>query len=115
MVSGESNAKNDMITWGTSGRILAFSSTLRNGKDHDVTVLEEATATQNDAGAETVPTHRKMLTTQPGVWRPMCFSPDEKFLAVKHFVSANESTLYVVEVTGLHRHNQRIKLSNYLP
>lgn len=61
------------------GRLLAYSSTARNGKDTDVWVRDMASG------------KARPVVTEGGSWAAMDFSPDGKRLLVVRYVSINES------------------------
>jgi dipeptidyl aminopeptidase/acylaminoacyl peptidase len=61
------------------GRLLAFSSTARNGTDTDVWVRDMATG------------RARAVVTEGGSWEALDFSPDGRRLLVSKYVSINES------------------------
>jgi dipeptidyl aminopeptidase/acylaminoacyl peptidase len=61
------------------GRLLAFSSTARNGTDTDVWVRDMATG------------QARAVVTEGGSWGALDFSPDGRRLLVSKYVSINES------------------------
>lgn len=73
--------------WSHDGKWIAYSSTLRNGKDTDVRVMSLAK-----------PGVSETLTEMAGSWGAADWSPDNSKLLVQHGISANESYLYWCEV-----------------
>ncbi|MDC8013163.1 S9 family peptidase [Tahibacter soli] len=87
------------------GRQLAYSSTLRNGKDTDVWVRDL------DGGKS------RVVVTAGGSWQPVDFSGDGKRLIVMQYVSANESRPTVVDLasgalTKLYDEKKRVAYGN---
>ncbi len=70
-----------------SGRLLAYQSTKRNGKDSDIRVMDPS-----DPG-----TDRLVLEGKGGGWAVSDWSPDEKTLLVTEHVSVNEGRLWLVD------------------
>ena len=75
--------------WSRDGRLLAYASNARNGRDMDVYVTDPAVA-----GSE-----RRVAEVQ-GAWSPLDWSADGRRLLLTEFVSANESYLHWVDVGG---------------
>ncbi len=73
--------------WSHDGKWIAFSSTLRNGRDTNVRVMNLAK-----------PGVSETLTEMEGSWGAVDWSPDNNKLLVQHGVSANESYLYWCDV-----------------
>ncbi len=71
-----------------SGRLLAYQSTKRNGKDSDIRVMDPSDPR----------TDRLVLEAKGGGWFASDWSPDEKTLLVGEHVSVNESRLWLVDV-----------------
>ena len=78
-------SQNGGTTLSRDGRLMAYSSTARNGSDRDVWL-------RNTRNGET-----KLLVDAGGNWSPMDFSPDGKRLLVMKYVSAAESYPGVVD------------------
>ncbi|MDZ7290541.1 MAG: prolyl oligopeptidase family serine peptidase [candidate division KSB1 bacterium] len=72
--------------WSHDGKWIAYSSTLRNGRDTDVRVMSLDKPGTSD-----------LLTELPGSWSALDWSPDNSKLLIEHSVSANESHLYWCE------------------
>jgi dipeptidyl aminopeptidase/acylaminoacyl peptidase len=83
----DGKSRNLGLLWSHDGKWIAFSSTLRNGRDSDVRVM-----------SLTKPGVSETLTEMEGSWGAVDWSPDNSNLLVQHGVSANESYLYWCDV-----------------
>lgn len=75
--------------WSRDGKLLAYASNARDGRDLDVYVADPALA-----GSE------RRLAEVKGDWSPLDWSPDGRRLLLSEFVSANESYLHWVDAAG---------------
>ena len=75
------------MLWSRGGKLLAYSSNARNGRDFDIYVADPAT-----------PGSERRLASVSGLWTPLDWSPDDRRLLLQEFVSANESYLHSVDV-----------------
>jgi dipeptidyl aminopeptidase/acylaminoacyl peptidase len=75
--------------WSHSGKLLIYTSNLRNGRDSDIYVADPDTP-----GSE-----RRLLEVK-GEWAPLDWSPDDRRILLGEFVSANESYLHWVDVAS---------------
>ncbi|MBC7988579.1 MAG: S9 family peptidase [Luteimonas sp.] len=82
----DGKARNEDPLFSRDGRQFAWSSTVRNGTDTDLWLMDLATK------------QRKALVTEGGNWAAMDFSPDGTRLLVLKYVSANESYPGVVDL-----------------
>ncbi|MEI2456998.1 S9 family peptidase [Lysobacter firmicutimachus] len=82
----DGKSRNDSPLFSHDGKQLAYSSTLRNGKDTDVWVMDLATRKP------------RTVVTEGGSWSASDFSPDGKQLLVIKYVSASESYPGVVDL-----------------
>lgn len=73
--------------WSRSGKWLAYSANVRNGRDMDLYVIDPSTP-----GSE-----RRLFEAQ-GSWDSLEWSPDDSKLLVTELISANESYLHWVDV-----------------
>ncbi len=73
--------------WSRSGKWLAYSANVRNGRDMDLYMIDPAT-----------PGSERRLTEVPGSWDSLEWSPDDGRLLVTELISANESYLHWVDV-----------------
>ncbi len=81
-------SRNIMGPWSPSGKMLAFTSTRRNGKDNDIHVIDPA----NPASS------RLALQVSGGGWSVLDWSPDEMELLLLNYVSINESSLLLLDL-----------------
>jgi dipeptidyl aminopeptidase/acylaminoacyl peptidase len=79
----DGKSRNLGALWSHDGKWIAYSSTLRNGRDTDVRLM-----------SLTKPGASVTLTEMEGAWGAVDWSPDNSKLLVQHRVSANESYLY---------------------
>jgi dipeptidyl aminopeptidase/acylaminoacyl peptidase len=76
--------------WSTSGREIAFSTTMRDGQSHDIFMVDP------DAGA---PPHL-VVAGDASDWRALDFAVDDHLLLVLKTVSRSESHLFVVDLAS---------------
>jgi dipeptidyl aminopeptidase/acylaminoacyl peptidase len=86
LTDGES--RNASAMWDHQGRMMAFASTKRNGKDTDVYIQD---LSQPDSQAQ-------IVVQEGGSWQPVEFSWDGSLLLVAKAVSANENYLYLYDL-----------------
>jgi dipeptidyl aminopeptidase/acylaminoacyl peptidase len=86
LTDGES--RNESVLWDHQGRMMAFASTKRNGKDTDVYVQD--LSQQNSAA--------QIVVQEGGSWKPKEFSYDGNLLLVARVVSANENYFYLYDM-----------------
>lgn len=86
----DGQSKNDLGPWSNDGSRLAFTSTKRDGTDTDIYVMDPLDPTMT----------RLVLQVSGGGWAPLDWSPDDKTLLAEHYVSINESTLWLVDVAS---------------
>jgi dipeptidyl aminopeptidase/acylaminoacyl peptidase len=75
--------------WSRDGKLLAYGSNARNGRDVDIYVADPSTP-----GSE-----RRLVEVQ-GDWTPLDWSPDNRRLLLLEYVSANEAYLHWVDTAG---------------
>jgi dipeptidyl aminopeptidase/acylaminoacyl peptidase len=80
--------------WSNDGKLLAYASNARNGRDFDVYVIDPEK-----------PESERRVAQVAGAWSPEDWSPDDRRLLLSQYVSANESYLHRLDLaTGeLHR------------
>jgi dipeptidyl aminopeptidase/acylaminoacyl peptidase len=81
-------SRNEAPVFSKNGRLLAYSSNLRNGTDSDI-YLDDLT---DDKPAT-------LILSQGGTWYAQDFSPDGKSLVVQRFKSVTDATLHVFNLT----------------
>jgi dipeptidyl aminopeptidase/acylaminoacyl peptidase len=80
--------ENSSVLWSRSGRMLAFSSTARNGKDSDLYVIEPPFTTTG-----------RRLKEATGVLLAQSWSPDDRRLAVvERAPDRHESRVHLIDV-----------------
>lgn len=84
----DGHSRNTGALWSDDGQLLAYCSTLRNGRDTDVYVMNP-----NDPKSA-----RLVLEVEGGGWFPDDWSPDGKKLVVQDRRSVHDSSLYLVDV-----------------
>jgi dipeptidyl aminopeptidase/acylaminoacyl peptidase len=85
--------QNGDVVWSNDRSRLAWRSTARNQKDHDIWMMDPLR-----------PENQEIVLETQGYWSPSDWSPDNSFLLVAEFVSANESYLWNVD---LRRHTKK--------
>lgn len=83
----DGKSRNSYAVWSNGGDRMAYSSTRRNGKDVDLYTIAPADPT----------TDRALARLEGSGWRVLDWSPDDRSLLVLEFVSANESSLWLVD------------------
>ena len=78
LTDGKRSQNSDPL-FSADGNLLAYTSTSRTGKDHDIWIRDMQTGTA------------KAVVTEGGAWSALDFSPDGKRLLVAKYVSINES------------------------
>ena len=79
--------QNGGSNWNNAGTQIAFTSTLRNGSDRDIYVMDPANPQSR----------RLLLENRGGGWGVSDWSPDDKQLVVFEFISANKTNLWLVD------------------
>ena len=85
----DGRARHVAARWSRSGKLLAWSSNARNGKDMDLYVV-----------APDGPAPPRRFAEATGSWSVTDWSPDEQRVAVVEYVSINESMIHLVEVAS---------------
>ena len=83
----DGKSRNTGGVWSHDGKMIAFSSTLRNGTDSDVRVMSLDKPGVSEIAVEA-----------SGSWSARDWSPDNTKLLVEHGISANESYLFICDV-----------------
>ena len=84
----DGKSRNVGATWSRDGKLLAFASTRRTGRDTDVWVMNPSDPS----------TARMVLEASGGGWGPRDFSRDGSKLLVTNYISANQSEIHLVDV-----------------
>ena len=83
----DGRSRNGGMVWSNRGDRFAYYSTRRNGRDWDIYIsspfdLEDA----------------QPVFTGQGSWAPVDWSPDDRYLLIINYISANESYYYVLDI-----------------
>jgi len=85
----DGKSRNTRFDWTTKGDKFSFSSTKRNKKDNDIYVMN----INGNGEAEAI-------ITEGGEWNTVDWSNDDSKLLVVKFISANESYLYIFDLSS---------------
>jgi len=88
MLTDGGRSQNGGMLWSRDGKRIAYSSTMRNGKDRDIRVMDPLAPA----------TDRVVSENSGGGWGVADWSPDDKQLLVVESLSVNESRIHVVDV-----------------
>jgi len=75
--------------WSHDGKLLAYASNARNGRDFDLYVSDPA-----------VPGSERRVAELQGSWSPLDWSPDNRRILLSEDISANESYLHWIDAAG---------------
>jgi dipeptidyl aminopeptidase/acylaminoacyl peptidase len=75
--------------WSHGGKLLAYVSNSRNGRDFDLYVCDPA-----------VPGSERRVAELKGAWFPLDWSSDDQRILLGEDISANESYLHWIEIAG---------------
>jgi Tol biopolymer transport system component len=85
-------SQNAIGGWSNAGNRIAYTSTRRNGADRDIYVMDPLSPGSS----------RMVLEVRGGGWAVLDWSPDDRHLLVREYISVNQSHLHLVDVaTGL--------------
>ena len=76
--------------WSRDGKRIAYSSTMRNGKDRDIRVMDPLDPT----------TDRVVAENAGGGWGVSDWSADDKQLLIGEGISVNESRIYLLDIAA---------------
>lgn len=85
ITDGES--KNGSPLWSHGGTTMAFCSTQRNGRDHDIHLSDIKS-----------PDSTRLICKVQGMWVPVCWSPDNRELLVMDYISATRTVYHILDV-----------------
>lgn len=83
----DGKSKYGSVVWSNKGDKFAFRSTLRNEKDFDIYL---GYINKDEAF--------NRIYESTGYWIPVEFSPDDRLLLLKQYVSSNESYYYILNI-----------------
>lgn len=84
----DGKSRNGGPVWARAGGRFAYTSTRRNGRDTDVYLMDAAD-----------PKSDRLALRVEGSWRPLDWSPDDARLLLQHYVSVNETYLWLLDVS----------------
>jgi Tol biopolymer transport system component len=85
LTDGES--KNRSPLWSHGSTTLAYSSTARNGRDHDIYLTDIHS-----------PDTSRLVCKVQGMWVPVAWSPDNRYLLLLDYISATETYYHLLDV-----------------
>ncbi len=83
----DGRARHRYVKWSNKGDTYTFASTMRNGRDFDIYI----------GTLDGLKSFRRVLETE-GYWSPADFSPGDTKLLVEHYISAEESHFYILDL-----------------
>lgn len=85
----DGESRNGSPLWSPEGTRFAYSSTRRNGRDHDIYLsdIEHPEADQ-------------LLCKVQGLWVPVCWSPDQQQLLLLDYISATETYYHLLDLAS---------------
>jgi len=83
----DGKSRNESPLWSRDGKLLAWVSNARNGRDFDLYVADPAK-----------PGSERRVAELKGAWNPLDWSPDGKRILLDEGISANEDYLHQVDV-----------------
>ncbi len=86
----DGKSRNVDPVYSKSGKLLSYNSTRRNGKDTDFYVIDP----------EHPATDRLVVQVTGGGWSTLDWSPDDRTLLVREYVSVNESYPWLLDVAS---------------
>lgn len=84
----DGKSRNNVNVWSRDGRLLAFTSTRRNGRDSDIYVMDP----RNPASS------RMVAQVEGGGWYVNGFAPDGRWAIVSRSLSVQKSDLYRLDL-----------------
>ncbi|MDZ4289273.1 MAG: S9 family peptidase [Prosthecobacter sp.] len=85
----DGKSRNSSPRWARSGRQFAYTSTRRTGKDTDIYAMDPSDPKSD----------RMILQREGGGWSVSDWSEDETKLLISQYVSAGESSVFLLDVT----------------
>jgi dipeptidyl aminopeptidase/acylaminoacyl peptidase len=84
----DGKSRNQFNAWSRDGRLIAYSSTRRNGTDSDLYVMDPRDRR----------TDRKVAEVKGGGWAALDFSPDGRTLVVIEYISVTKTNLHLLDL-----------------
>jgi dipeptidyl aminopeptidase/acylaminoacyl peptidase len=88
MLTDGGRSQNGGMRWSRDGKRIAYGSTMRNGKDRDIRVMEPTDPS----------TDKLVLENTGGGWGVVDWSPDDSQLLVGEYISVNESRIHLLDL-----------------
>lgn len=88
MLTDGGRSQNGGMRWSHDGQRIAYSSTMRNGKDRDIRVMDPRDASTDKVVKENI----------GGGWGVVDWSSDDKQLLIGEYISVNESRIHMVDL-----------------
>jgi dipeptidyl aminopeptidase/acylaminoacyl peptidase len=86
----DGKSRNSINAWTHDGRLLAYTSTRRNGSDNDIYTIDPRDPSSN----------RMLAQVEGGGWALADFAPDGKSAIVANYISVNKTDLYRIDVAS---------------
>lgn len=84
----DGKSRNNVNAWSRDGRLLAFTSTRRNGRDSDIYVMDPRDPASS----------RMVVQVEGGGWHVDAFAPDGRWAIVSRSLSVQKSDLYRLDL-----------------
>jgi len=88
MLTDGGRSQNGGMRWSRDGQRIAYSSTMRNGKDRDIRVMDPRDPSTDKVVKENI----------GGGWGVVDWSSDDKQLLIGEYISVNESRIHLVDL-----------------
>lgn len=87
MLTDGGRSQNGNLRWSKAGDRIAYSSTRRNGADRDIWVMDPTNPS----------TDRLLLEVSGGGWGVLDWSPDDRRLLIREYLSVNQSNIWLAD------------------
>jgi Tol biopolymer transport system component len=86
----DGESRNQGLAWSDDGRLLAFTSTRRDGRSNDIWLFDFASGSEQP----------KLVLQAPdgSAWAAADFSPDGKHLLVQQYISINDARIHLLDL-----------------
>lgn len=81
-------SQNGGMVWSRDGKRIAYASTMRNGKDRDIRLMDPLDPS----------TDKVLIENSGGGWGVSDWSPDQRTLVMGEYISVNESRIHLLDV-----------------